>query len=84
MARFTAIDLDVASFAEWGKVGSRQLPVERKHKMKFKLECYTCELLGAAYNCPALKLYGYGTERKLVYAIKRKVSQIKGQGYNAK
>jgi hypothetical protein len=31
-----------------------------------------CELHGASYCCPALRLYGFATERKLAGAIRRK------------
>ena len=31
------------------------------------------ELLGCSYNCPSMKLFGYGTERSLDKAITRKL-----------
>ena len=31
-----------------------------------------CELHGASYNCPALRLYGYATETKLAGAIRKR------------
>ena len=34
---------------------------------------------GISYNCPALKLYGYETERKLRLAVDRECRKIVGK-----
>jgi hypothetical protein len=36
---------------------------------------YACQALGASYNCPALKLYGYATPGHLERAVKRAVAK---------
>ena len=43
--------------------------------MKFTLNGYVCKLIGAGYSCPALKLFGYSSERSLANAIKRKTTK---------
>lgn len=43
--------------------------------MKFTLNGYVCQLLGASYSCPALKLFGYSSERALSNAMKRKATK---------
>ena len=38
---------------------------------------YRYELLGASYNCPALKIYGEATPQRLFNAIERKLRKMR-------
>lgn len=49
----------------------------------FTLDGFQCELLGASYNCPRFKLYGYATPDQLQRKIRRlKCKVCNGTGAN--